>query len=152
MTETQTDSVYTHPVFELTTSSFSVRSHKYYTTESTMSRRHGKDFSRLRSCLTDSAAEVLFRKHSFGFFTNTQNWQHWHYIFPYICSFMLYFHHMMLVNVKLDVSGYKSIIFRGCRRHWSGSFVMAQLKRSWHSCIEMSLWKNSFVLLLLLSK
>ena len=46
---------------------------------------------------------------------------------------------MMLVNVKLDVSGYNVITF-----HWFTSFLMAQLKQNWqhwHSCIVDSLWE-----------
>ena len=44
---------------------------------------------------------------------------------------------MMLVNVKLDVSGFRRIIFQGYKLHWFSSFVMARLKQSWqyrHSC------------------
>ena len=37
-------------------------------------------------------------------------------------------HHMMLVNLKLNVSGYKRVILQGCRLFWSNSFLMAQLK------------------------
>ena len=47
-------------------------------------------------------------------------------MFPNISSFLLYLHYMMWVNVKLDISG-----FQGCRLHWSHSFLMVQLKRSW---------------------
>ena len=46
---------------------------------------------------------------------------------------------------KLEISGYNRIIFQGCRLHWSSSFLMAELKRSWqygHSCIAESLWKT----------
>ena len=70
------------------------------------------------------------------------------FVFPHICSFLLYMHHMMLVNIKLDISGHKLITFQGYKLHWSGSFLMAQLKRSWqywHSCIAQSLWKPLFV-------
>ena len=35
-------------------------------------------------------------------------------VFPHICSFLPYLHHMILVNRKLDVSGYKCITFQGC--------------------------------------
>ena len=27
------------------------------------------------------------------------------FVFPHICSFLLYLQHMMLVNIKLDISG-----------------------------------------------
>ena len=45
---------------------------------------------------------------------------------------------MMLVNVKLDISGCNRNTFQGRRIHWCYSFLMAELKRSWqywHSCI-----------------
>ena len=54
---------------------------------------------------------------SIGFFTNTQSWQYWHYCqlcIPYIYSFLLYFHHMMLANVKLIINGNKRIKVQGC--------------------------------------
>ena len=65
------------------------------------------------------------------------------FVFPFVCSFLLYLYHMIIVNVKLDVD--MRIIFQDCRLHWSSSFSMAQLKRSWHywhSCIE-GLWNHS---------
>ena len=34
-------------------------------------------------------------------------------VFPYICSFLLYSNHIVLVNTKLDITGYKGIIFQG---------------------------------------
>ena len=78
---------------------------------------------------------------TFSFSTNTQNWQ---------CSFLLYLRHMMLVNVKSDVSGYKRIAFQGCRLYWSILFLMVQLKQLAISiflyCAEFV--KNSFVDLL----
>ena len=33
------------------------------------------------------------------------------FVFPYFCSLLLYFEPMILVNVKLDISVYKSITF-----------------------------------------
>ena len=78
-----------------------------------------------------------------GFFTQTQNWQYWHYcqlgfcINTYIYSFLRYLHHMMLVNVELDVRGCKGISFQCWRFHWSSSILIAELKQSWqywHSC------------------
>ena len=66
------------------------------------------------------------------------------FIFSYL-QFFLYLHHMMLVNVKIYVSGCKKIIFEDCRLHHSSSFLMAQLKWSWqywHFCITESLWKT----------
>ena len=66
----------------------------------------------------------------FEFFTNAQNWQcgiiH-NFVFPY-----LFLQHMTLVNVKLDINECNRITFQGYKPHWSSSFLMAQLKRSWH--------------------
>ena len=50
------------------------------------------------------------------------------FVFPYICSFHLYSQHMMLVNVKLDISGCNRNTFQGCVLHWSSFFLMAHLK------------------------
>ena len=36
----------------------------------------------------------------------------------FVFSFLLYLHHMMLVNVKFVVIGHKMIMFQGCRLHW----------------------------------
>ena len=47
--------------------------------------------------------------------------------FPYIQYLHLY--HMLFVNIKLDVSRYESIIFEGCRLHWSSSFLNGTAKR-----------------------
>ena len=41
------------------------------------------------------------------------------FVCPHICSYILYLQHMMLVNVKLDISGCNRIAFEGCRLHWS---------------------------------
>ena len=62
-----------------------------------------------------------------GFFTNTQIWQCigniGSFVFPYIYIFFHYFNHMILVKVKLDVSGYKRIIFQDCEPHSYLSFL-----------------------------
>ena len=47
------------------------------------------------------------------------------FVFPYICSCLLYLYKMMLVSVKLDVCGYQRITFQSCRLHWTSSFLMA---------------------------
>ena len=47
---------------------------------------------------------ILFEDEPIDIFTNTQSW-------PYICSFLHYLHHMMLVNVELDINWYKKIKF-----------------------------------------
>ena len=103
----------------------------------------------------------------FEFFTNTQNWKYWHYyqlyfsqahkisnigiianfIFPYVYNFLPFFHYMMLVNVKFNVSGIKGTIFQGYILHWSSSFLIAQIRLSWqywHSSIAESFWKTLF--------
>ena len=49
------------------------------------------------------------------------------FVFPYIHSFLLYLYHMMLVDVKLNVSGYKLIPYQCRILHWSCSFPIAQL-------------------------
>ena len=80
------------------------------------------------------------RKLDIGIFVN--------FVFHYIHKFLLYLHHMILVNRKLSVSGCK-ILFQGCRLHRLSSFLMAQLKQSWqcwHFCILESLWKTLNVL------
>ena len=76
-----------------------------------------------------------------GFLTSTQNWQYWHHYQLFI-SVYLQFPSLIAPNVKLDVSGFKGIMFQGCRFPWSSSFSIAQLKQSWqywHSCIAESL-------------
>ena len=63
----------------------------------------------------------------------------------YIYSFLLYLHHMMLVNVELDVRGYKGISFQCWRFHWSSSILIAELKQIWqywHSCNVERSWKT----------
>ena len=49
------------------------------------------------------------------------------FTFPYICSFLLNLQYMMLVNMKLDISGCNRITFQGNWIHWSGSFLIAWL-------------------------
>ena len=59
--------------------------------------------------------------------------------------FLLYFWNILLVNMKINIRGFNRITFQGCRLHWSSSFLMAKLKRSWqdwYSCIVESLWKT----------
>ena len=62
------------------------------------------------------------------------------FLFPY--SFLPYLQHMMLVNVRLDISWHKRIIFQGYKLYWSSSFLMTQLKLSWqygYDCIVENL-------------
>ena len=61
---------------------------------------------------------VFLQTHKFGNISNIGN-----FAFPYIYIFFHYFNHMILVKVKLDVSGYKRIIFQDCKPHWSLSFL-----------------------------
>ena len=51
------------------------------------------------------------------------------FVFPHICSSLLYLQHILLVVMKLDISGCNSITFQGCGLHWSSSFLMAQLNK-----------------------
>ena len=63
-------------------------------------------------------------------------------VLAYIYSFRLYLQHMMLVNMKLDISRCNRIIFQGSSLHWSSFFLMACFKQSWqycHYCIVQSL-------------
>ena len=41
-------------------------------------------------------------------------------------QFPPFLHDIMLVNVKLDINGYKRIVFQDCKLCWSSFFVMAQ--------------------------
>ena len=40
------------------------------------------------------------------------------FVFPYLCSFLLNWQDMMLINVKLDITGFKSITFWDYTFHW----------------------------------
>ena len=81
-------------------------------------------------------------KHRIVHIANHHLWNILTFIFPYICNLLLHLHHMMLVNVKIDVSGYEKITIQGYRLHWFSSFLMAQWKQSWHSCVVGSLRKS----------
>ena len=50
---------------------------------------------------------------------------------PYICSFRLYLHQLMVVNVKLDIKGYMRIVFQGYMLNWTRGLLMAEVKLSW---------------------
>ena len=39
------------------------------------------------------------------------------FVLPYIYSFFLCLHHIMLVNIKLDISGSNKITFQGYKCH-----------------------------------
>ena len=63
-------------------------------------------------------------------------------VFPYICSFLLYSNCIVLVNAKLDITGYKRITYQDWILWCYSRFQMAQLKHKWHhwhSCIAESL-------------
>ena len=45
-------------------------------------------------------------------------------VFPYICSFLLYLHHLILVNMKLGNSGYKRI-----------NYIRSQVKTALPKCV-----------------
>ena len=50
------------------------------------------------------------------------------FVLQEICSFLLYLHYMMLVNVKVDINESKGITFEDYEIHCSCQFPMAQLK------------------------
>ena len=50
---------------------------------------------------------------------------------PYICSFLLFYCGIVLVNSKFDITGYKDITFQDWILWWSSKFQMAQLKHKW---------------------
>ena len=80
---------------------------------------------------------------TFGFFPNTQDWQYCQFRIPRFCHFLLYLHCMILINVQLNVSGHKRIMFQGCRLYCSSLFLVVQLNQSWqywHWCSVESLW------------
>ena len=63
---------------------------------------------------------------AFGYLTNTQNWQYWYYCqlcIPIYLQFPSFLHHIMLVNVVLEVCGCKRIIFAGCKLYWHSKFL-----------------------------
>ena len=69
------------------------------------------------------------------------------FVLPYIGSSLLYWAFMILVNVKLYISGYERIVFQDCTLYWHCYFPIAQLKQSWkcwHSSIVAPLWNTLF--------
>ena len=50
-----------------------------------------------------------------GIFTNTQTLHYCTFFIPIYSRFLLYFHIIMLIKVKLDVTGYKRTLFQMCR-------------------------------------
>ena len=72
------------------------------------------------------------------------------FVFPYICSFLLYLHQLMLVNVKLEIKGCRRIIFQGYNALWGQLTFNGRAKQSWqwwYSCVVESLWKTPLGLL-----
>ena len=66
-----------------------------------------------------------------GFFTNLH---YCHLLIP----IHLLLQHLMLVNLKSDISKCNRITFQCCGLHWTRSVLMAPLKQSWqywHSCV-----------------
>ena len=53
------------------------------------------------------------------------------FVFLYICYFLLYLHHMILVNMKLDINGDTRITFQDCKLHLTCLFLMAHPEQSW---------------------
>ena len=66
------------------------------------------------------------------------------FVFPYVCSFLLDLYHTMLVNVKLDVSGYKRITLQGYRIHLPCYLWMTQPKPIFSSLYFKNFVENSF--------
>ena len=63
-------------------------------------------------------------------------------LFPYICSFLLYANEIVLVNTKLDITGYMKMTSQSWILCFSNKLQMSQLKHKGqycHSCIEDSL-------------
>ena len=100
-------------------------------------------FGKRRNIHSKLIAQSRFsRTHNIGIIGIIAN-----FVFPYICWLLHYVNHMMLVNMEIDVSEKKRITCWGYRFHWSSSFRMVELKRSWqywHSCVAKNLWKPLF--------
>ena len=75
------------------------------TTRITISVKH-RSYSMLQSCFSPS--------HKIGNVGIIAN-----FIFPYICSFLLYFQQMMSVYSKLEIKGYKRITYEDHIFYWN---------------------------------
>ena len=78
-------------------------------------------FGKYWTVLSDLNHLVFRMMSSVEFFYKHKNWQYWHYyqhlnLYDYIV--FPYLHNLMLVNVKLDVSGFQRIIFQDCIIQW----------------------------------
>ena len=65
-------------------------------------------------------------------------------VFTYISRLLPYSNCIVLVNAKLDITGYNRITYQGWILWWSSKFEMPHLKQNWqhwHSCIAGSMWK-----------
>ena len=86
--------------------------------------------------------------YSIGFFTNTQRWQYWHYCqfcIPIHLQFPSLFAPYNFSKCEIRCQWSIRVLYFKTSAHWSGSFWMAQLRRScqyWHSGIADSLWKT----------
>ena len=63
----------------------------------------------------------------------------------YIYSFLLYSYQLVLVNVKLDINGYKKITGHGYTYYWSSSFLITKeqlSKQRCNSCTVKSFWNS----------
>ena len=87
-----------------------------------MQRQTVASFPVLRRKLI-SCARVEFQQNQWGFSQTHKFGNIGSFVFPYIYIFFHYFNHMILVKVKLDVSGYKRIIFQDCKPHSYLSFL-----------------------------
>ena len=63
------------------------------------------------------------------------------WVFPHICSFLLYSNGIVIVNSKFDITGYKSNTFQDWILWWSSKFQMAQLKHKNVNIAILVLWR-----------
>ena len=79
--------------------------------------------------------------HADGSYTGfTQHWEYFYFhtfaLFFFICTI-----YSILVNVKLDISGYRVITFPDCRLHWSNGTAETKLVILAFLCCEEFLRK-----------
>ena len=89
-------------------------------------------FKSIQSCFSQS-----LKDRNIGIIAN--------FVFPCFYSLHIDQDFMMLVNMKIYISGCERIVYQGCILHWYSYFLMAQLKQNWqycHSCAVAHLWKT----------
>ena len=72
-----------------------------------------KSWTSLREVQKSWTLTELYKKYSLIFFWQSKE------LTKDICSFLFYSLHIMLVNVRLDISGCERITLQACRFHWS---------------------------------